>query len=52
MHNTHSSLTEAKVKSSHFSHPFNEAGTFDYYCISHVNAGLTGTITVTDEDDG
>jgi len=29
-----------------FSYTFNEVGTFPYFCIPHVNQGMTGTITV------
>lgn len=29
-----------------FSHTFNTAGTFDYFCEPHVDLGMTGTITV------
>lgn len=29
-----------------FSHTFNTAGTFDYFCEPHQGAGMTGTITV------
>lgn len=29
-----------------FSHTFNTAGTFDYYCEPHRGIGMTGTITV------
>lgn len=29
-----------------FSYTFDEVGTFPYYCIPHVNQGMTGTITV------
>jgi len=29
-----------------FLYTFNEVGTFPYFCIPHVNQGMTGTITV------
>jgi plastocyanin len=29
-----------------FSFTFSEAGTFPYYCIPHLNSGMTGTIVV------
>ena len=29
-----------------FSYTFNEVGSYPYYCIPHVNSGMTGTITV------
>lgn len=29
-----------------FSYTFDEAGTYPYYCIPHVNQGMTGTIIV------
>lgn len=29
-----------------FSYTFDETGTFPYYCIPHVSAGMTGTVTV------
>ncbi|MBD3616205.1 MAG: cupredoxin domain-containing protein [Gracilimonas sp.] len=31
-----------------FSYKFDEVGTFDYYCIPHVDQGMTGTVTVTE----
>lgn len=33
-----------------FSFQFDEAGTYDYYCIPHVQVGMTGTVTVTPAD--
>ena len=29
-----------------WSYEFNEPGTYEYYCIPHVDAGMTGTVTV------
>lgn len=31
-----------------YSYTFDETGTYDYYCIPHLNVGMTGTVTVTD----
>lgn len=31
-----------------FSHTFDEIGEFPYYCIPHLNAGMTGSVTVVD----
>ena len=33
-----------------YSYEFTETGEFPYYCIPHVNAGMTGTITVVDDN--
>ncbi len=33
-----------------FEHTFDEVGTFDYYCIPHLQGNMTGTITVTEEE--
>lgn len=33
-----------------FSYQFDEEGTYDYYCIPHVENGMTGTVTVTSGD--
>lgn len=33
-----------------FSYTFNETGTYPYFCIPHVNQGMTGTIIVEDAD--
>lgn len=30
-----------------FSYTFEEEGTYNYYCIPHLDVGMTGTITVT-----
>jgi plastocyanin len=35
-----------------FTYTFNEEGTFPYYCIPHLNMGMTGTITVSDNGNG
>lgn len=37
-----------------FTYQFTEEGNFPYYCIPHLAAGMTGTITViaADEDEG
>ncbi|MEX0723559.1 MAG: plastocyanin/azurin family copper-binding protein [Gracilimonas sp.] len=29
-----------------FSYTFNEVGTYPYFCVPHVSAGMTGTVTV------
>lgn len=29
-----------------YTYTFDEAGTFEYYCIPHLDAGMTGTVTV------
>lgn len=29
-----------------FQYQFNEAGNFDYYCVPHLQAGMTGSVTV------
>lgn len=34
-----------------FSYTFSEVGTYPYYCIPHVNQGMTGTITVEDSSN-
>ncbi|MCC5907203.1 MAG: hypothetical protein JJU13_13410 [Balneolaceae bacterium] len=33
-----------------FEYTFDETGAFDYYCIPHVDHGMTGTITVTEDE--
>ncbi|WP_340106973.1 cupredoxin domain-containing protein [Rhodohalobacter sp. 8-1] len=33
-----------------FSYTFNETGTYPYFCIPHVNQGMTGTIIVEEAD--
>ncbi len=33
-----------------FSYQFDEPGTYEYYCIPHVQAGMTGTVTVVPAD--
>ena len=33
-----------------FSYTFDEAGTYDYYCIPHVNAGMVGVVNVVEEN--
>jgi plastocyanin len=35
-----------------FSHTFNSAGVFDYYCEPHQFFGMTGTVTVQDDGGG
>ena len=35
-----------KMASGSFTYTFNSAGTFPYYCDSHVDQGMIGTITV------
>lgn len=35
-----------------YSYEFQQAGTYDYYCIPHYASGMTGTITVTDDNEG
>lgn len=35
-----------------YSYEFQEAGTYDYYCIPHYASGMTGTITVTNDNEG
>ncbi|GEM_PF-808670 len=35
-----------------FTYTFNEEGTYPYYCIPHLNMGMTGTITVSDNGNG
>lgn len=34
-----------------YSYEFQEAGTYDYYCIPQYASGMTGTITVTDDNE-
>ena len=34
------------INSGSFTYTFNSTGTFPYYCIPHVDQGMTGTITV------
>ena len=34
------------LKSGNFTYTFNSTGTFPYYCITHFEMGMTGTITV------
>lgn len=31
---------------SQFSYTFNEVGTYPYFCVPHLNLGMTGTVTV------
>lgn len=38
--------SEYLLKGETYSHTFNEAGEFQYYCIPHCLAGMTGIITV------
>ncbi len=33
-----------------FEYTFDETGTFDYYCVPHLDGGMTGTITVTEDE--
>ena len=35
-----------KMNSGSFTYTFNSTGTFPYYCDSHLDQGMTGTITV------
>lgn len=36
-----------------FSYTFDEAGSYPYFCIPHVNLGMTGSVTVVEpSDDG
>ena len=34
-----------------FSHTFQTAGSYEYFCIPHLGAGMTGTVHVQDSDD-
>ncbi len=34
-----------------FSHTFQTAGSYNYYCIPHLGAGMAGTVQVQDNDD-
>lgn len=34
-----------------FSHTFQTAGSYEYFCIPHLSAGMTGTVHVQDNDD-